>query len=92
MDDALSRLHGLIQTLPHGLQDHLYRTRETALGLASRHNVDAAQVELAALGHDLCRSASGDQLLEEARAQGLVVYPVEERVPILLHGPLAARG
>ena len=92
MDEAISLLYGLVQTLPQGLQDHLYRTRETALGLASRHNVDAANVELAALGHDLCRSASGDQLLEEARSQGLVVHPVEERVPILLHGSLAARG
>lgn len=91
MISALSRLHTQIQELPQGLQDHLYRTRETALGLAFRHNVDATKVELAALGHDLCRAIKGDQLLEEARGQGLGIHPVEEAVPILLHGPLAAQ-
>ncbi len=91
MDDALSRLQGLIQALPSGLQDHLHRTRDTALELASRHNVDSRKVELAALGHDLLRATADHQLLVEARAVGLTVHPVEERVPILLHGPLAAQ-
>ena len=91
MDSALLRLHGLVQTLPLGLQDHLHRTRDLAVELASRHNVDTAKVELAALGHDLLRAVSGNQLLQEARSLGLAVHPVEERVPILLHGPLAAQ-
>ena len=91
MDDAISRLQGLIQALPSGLQDHLHRTRDTALELATRHNVDARKVELAALGHDLLRAASDRELLEQALTIGLTVHPVEERVPILLHGPLAAQ-
>jgi len=61
-----------------------------ALELARRHGVDAAKVELAALGHDLYRAAQDDDLLEEARAAGLAIDLVEERVPMLLHGPLAA--
>ena len=91
MNDPLSRLQALVQGLPKGLQDHLYRTRETALELASLHGVDATKVELAALGHDLCRARKGNQLLEESRACGLTIHPVEEQVPILLHGPLAAQ-
>ena len=89
-DSQLSCLHALIKELPDGLQNHLHRTRETALELAARHDVDAAKVELAALGHDLLRAVDGDQFLHEARALALPVHPVEERVPILLHGPLAA--
>lgn len=91
MDNAPSRLYSLIEALPSGLQDHLYRTREVALDLASRHNVDAQKVALAALGHDLYRAMSGSQLLEQAHAVGLAVHPVEQQVPILLHGPLAAQ-
>ena len=91
MDDALSRLQGLIQALPSGLQDHLHRTRYTAVDLASRHNVDARKVELAALGHDLLRATSDGELLEQSRSIGLDVHPVEQQVPILLHGPLAAQ-
>jgi predicted HD superfamily hydrolase involved in NAD metabolism len=91
MDDALSLLQGLIQILPSGLQEHLHRTRDTALELASRHNVDFRKVELGALGHDLLRATSDHQLLAEALTTGHDVHPVEEQVPILLHGPLAAQ-
>ena len=90
MNDSLYRLQALIKGLPQGLQDHLYRTRDVALDLAERHGVDATKVELAALGHDILRAATGDRLLEQARSQGLAILPVEEQVPILLHGPLAA--
>ncbi len=62
-----------------------------ALELASRHNVDSRKVELAALGHDLLRATPDRELLEQARATGHDVHPVEEQVPILLHGPLAAQ-
>jgi len=91
MNVAVSKLRALIQDLPQGLQGHIYRTLETALKLAARHGVDATTVELAVLGHDLYRAAKDGQLLEEARARGLVVHPVEEQVPVLLHGPLAAQ-
>ena len=90
MNSSLQRLHGLIRALPQGLQDHLARTREAALELAAHHGVAADRVELAALGHDLARAHSEEALLEQARDLGLAVHPVEERVPILLHGPVAA--
>ncbi|MBI4200714.1 MAG: bis(5'-nucleosyl)-tetraphosphatase (symmetrical) YqeK [Chloroflexi bacterium] len=90
MNNVPPRLHALIQDLPHGLRDHLYRVREIALDLASLHGVDASKVELAALTHDLLRALEDGQLLAAARTQGLAVHPVEERIPVLLHGPLAA--
>ncbi len=90
MTTPISRLQTLIKDLPQGLQDHLQRTREVALDLARRHGVDTARVELAALGHDICRALDDATLLTEARAAGIAVHPVEEQVPILLHGPLAA--
>ena len=90
MTAPLQKLHTIIQSLPKGLQDHLHRVRDTALELASLHGVDASKVETAALGHDIYRAHKEDQFLEEARTLGLDIHPVEERVPVLLHGPLAA--
>ena len=90
MNNALPRLNAIIRRLPQGLQNHLHRVRDTALELASLHGVDASKVEIAALGHDIRRADQGKRLLEEALTLGLDVNPVEERVPILLHGPLAA--
>ena len=90
MTTTLSRLQTLIKELPQGLQDHLHRTRDVALDLARRHGVDTAEVELAALGHDICRALDDATLLTGARTAGILVHTVEERVPVLLHGPLAA--
>ncbi|MEE8442721.1 MAG: bis(5'-nucleosyl)-tetraphosphatase (symmetrical) YqeK, partial [Dehalococcoidia bacterium] len=72
-------------------QDHTYRTLEKALDLADRHGVDATCVELAVLGHDLFRAFEDGELLQEARARDLAIDLVEEAVPMLLHGPLAAQ-
>ena len=88
--DSLTKLRSIIQSLPPGLQDHLERVRELSLELAAIHNVDPVKVETAALAHDLYRAHSDEQLLSEAKTQGLVTASVEERVPLLLHGPLAA--
>ena len=90
MKDSLQKLKELLEKLPRGLQDHLARTRDLALELATVHGVPADRVELAALGHDLARAQTGEVLLKEARDLGLAVHTVEERVPILLHGPVAA--
>ena len=88
---SLPKLRSIIQSLPSGLQAHLERVRDLSLDLAAIHKVDPVKVETAALAHDLYRAHSGEQLLSEANARGLVPTPVEERVPLLLHGPLAAR-
>jgi predicted HD superfamily hydrolase involved in NAD metabolism len=90
MTTPISSLQMLIRELPQGLQDHLHRTRDVALDLAQRHGVDTAKVELAALGHDICRAMDDEALLTEARAAGIAVHPVDKQVPVLLHGHLAA--
>ena len=90
VDDSLAKLRSIIQSLPPGLQDHLERVRQLSLELAALHGVDAVKVETAALAHDLYRVHGEEQLLNEAGARGLVTTSVEERVPLLLHGPLAA--
>jgi predicted HD superfamily hydrolase involved in NAD metabolism len=48
-------------------------------------------VDEGAAAHDLARSMSGEALLVEARRLGLEFGLVEERSPVLLHGPIAAR-
>lgn len=90
MERSLQSLHGLIRTLPQGLQAHLARTREAGLELAALHGVARRKVELAALGHDLARAHSEEALLKQARGLRLVIHPVELQVPMLLHGPVAA--
>ena len=79
-----------LDRLPEGLQGHIQRVRDVAATLAARHGADARAVDLGAACHDLARAMSPDTLPAEARRLGLAVHPVEERAPILLHGPVAA--
>jgi predicted HD superfamily hydrolase involved in NAD metabolism len=90
IEDSLRKLNDILRGEPQWLRDHLARTRDVALKLAAAHDVPADKVELAALGHDLARAYSEEALLRETRSLGLDIRPVEERVPILLHGPVAA--
>ena len=90
MESSLQQLKGLIRALPPGLQGHLERVRESALELATIHSVPLGAVELAALGHDLARAYSAEALLARAQEWRLDVHPIEEHVPVLLHGPVAA--
>ena len=90
MEDSLQKLKDMILALPQGLQDHLFRTRDVALDLAALHGVSPDKVEMAALGHDLARARTGEELLSAAREIGLTIHPVEEQVPMLLHGAVAA--
>ncbi|MCY4528241.1 MAG: bis(5'-nucleosyl)-tetraphosphatase (symmetrical) YqeK [Chloroflexi bacterium] len=77
--------------LPEGLVDHLRRVRKLARKLAKRHGVDRDASELGAACHDLARHMKPEDLLEEADRLEIPVHPMERRVPIMLHGPVAAR-
>ena len=77
--------------LPDELTDHLLRVRKLARKLAKRHGVDRDASELGAACHDLARHMSPDALLKDAARLEIPVHPMERRVPILLHGPVAAR-
>ena len=79
-----------VDSLPRGLREHVYRVQQIALDLAHLHEVDEDKVRLGALAHDIARAMKGGDLLLKARELGIAVDPVEERLPLLLHGPVAA--
>ena len=56
MPKLLQRLQSRLESLPDGLQAHIYRVRDVALELAGRHGIDLERAELAALAHDVCRA------------------------------------
>ena len=61
-----------------------------ALDLARQHSIEEEKARLGALAHDVARAMKGEELLRKAREFGIAVHPVEEQVPILLHGPVGA--
>lgn len=85
-----ARLRNAVSALPDGLREHIQRVETEAVRLAAIHGVEEDRVRLAALGHDLVRHKSGDELLQLAEAYGLTPDPVERESPILVHGPVAA--
>jgi len=59
--------------------------------LAPAIYVDSQKAKTCALGHDLFRATSPKSLLALAQGYGLPILPAERDLPMLLHGPLAAR-
>ena len=90
MPDLLQLLQARLESLPDGLQAHIYRVRDVALDLAAGHGIDSERAELGALAHDVCRAVPGDDLLKMSRDMGLEVTDVDQDFPILLHGPVGA--
>ena len=86
-DDLIASRVG---ALPEGLRRHIYRVQQVALDLAHQHEIDGEKAKLGALAHDIARAMKGEHLLRKAREFGIAVHPVEEQVPILLHGPVGA--
>ena len=84
------KLDALLAQLPAGLRQHLARTRDKALELAAIHDVDPLKAGVAALAHDIARGMKDVELVRGAGAYGLTLHPVEERVTVLLHGPVGA--
>ena len=68
---CLQRLQDRVGLLPKGLQAHIYRVRDIAFELSSRHHVDIQRTELAVLGHDVARALKGEELLRRAVAAGM---------------------
>ena len=87
---SLEALRRHFSHLPQGLLDHLERVSQLARQLAARWAVDPERGALAGFLHDVARAEAPASLLARARALGLAVHPVEEAMPVLLHGPLAA--
>jgi predicted HD superfamily hydrolase involved in NAD metabolism len=87
----LESLQAHIEGLPAWLRRHIEAVVAEAKRLAGLHGVDEERAALAAWGHDIARATRPDDLLRQARELGLNPHEVEEAVPILLHGPVAAR-
>ena len=90
MSELLQRLQSRLESLPDGLQAHIYRVRDVALELAVPHSIDLQAAELGALAHDVCRAVPGEDLLRMASELGVSVSDVEQDFPLLLHGPVGA--
>ena len=76
--------------LPKGLAAHIDRVVDVAVELAQRFEIDTDRVKAAALLHDFARVTKGDRLLELAREYGIPITPLDERMPVFLHGPVGA--
>ena len=86
----LKTLERRVKTLPLGLQNHIYRVGDIAEGLATVHNLDPTRARIGMFAHDIARSMPDHRLLQLARAFDLKVAPIEDRIPVLLHGPVGA--
>ena len=78
------------QALPEALRAHVGRVVSEARQLAQIYELDPDQVEAAAWGHDLYRAHSDADLLRAASGLGMTVDAVQQALPVLLHGPVAA--
>lgn len=84
------RLARALDALPPPLRAHTERVRAVARDLARRAGLDPEKADLAAAGHDLARAMPPSALVDLARRWDIPIGPVEERLPVLLHGPVAA--
>ena len=76
--------------LSKGLFEHILRVEKIAVGLAEAHGLDVQKVRTAALLHDLARAKRPEELISLAEGFGIEIGPMESRMPIFLHGPVAA--
>jgi len=71
--------------------EHVLAVRDCAAELAAIHGVEQRDAALAGLLHDYARDIPAEQLLSMAQERGLVTCSIEEKVPLLLHGPVGAQ-
>ena len=90
MSYDIQELRQRIGHLPKGLLVHIERVVEISVELAHRFHVDPEKAEVAALLHDIARANKGEKLLSLAREFDLPITPLEERLPVFLHGPVGA--
>ncbi len=90
MEGPEQRVATRVAQLPAGLRSHIQRVRTIAENLAPCHGVDPQRASLAALAHDVARHLSDAELLSQAKRLQVPIGFVDQRVPILLHGPVGA--
>ncbi len=69
---------------------HGRSVERTAYVLARKYGVDAEKAALAGLIHDYGKLYSREELLRLAREHGLLLHPLMEQEPALLHAPVGA--
>ena len=69
---------------------HCERVAGTAAWIAGVYGVNAEDARLAGLLHDWHRETDRAELEQRAHENGVAVTDVDQAVPYLLHGPLAA--
>ena len=85
-----SRIGQRVSALPTGLQAHIARAQDVARELAPYHRVNPDRAALGILAHDVARAMPGPELIAQANRFALPIAPVEQAVPLLLHGPVGA--
>jgi predicted HD superfamily hydrolase involved in NAD metabolism len=70
--------------------EHSLRTAELAEEMAEAYGVDSGKAYLAGILHDYTKSLARDEMLKEAKANGLNIGHVGFMNPYLLHAELAA--
>ena len=86
----LEQIRTDVAQLSTSLYEHILRVEKIAADLAEIHRLDAHKVRTAALLHDLARAKRPEELLTMADGFGIEIGPLESRMPIFLHGPIAA--
>lgn len=86
----IEALRKRIGHLPKGLLAHIDRVVDISIELAQRFGIDVEKARVAALLHDVARVTKGERLLELAREYGISVTPLDDMIPVFLHGPVGA--
>ena len=86
----LEQIRRDVAQLSKNLHEHILRVEAIAVDLAESHGLDVGRVRTAALLHDLARATRPEELLTLAEGFGIEIGPLEARMPIFLHGPIAA--
>lgn len=89
-DSTIEEVRRDLAGLSRSLNEHILRVEKIAADLAEIHRLDTRKVRTAVLLHDLARATRPEELLTMAAGFGIGVGPLEERMPIFLHGPIAA--
>ena len=89
-DSKIELIRRDVSQLSQSLYAHILRVEEIAAELAETHALDVEKVRTATLLHDLARAKRPEELLAMAKGFGEEVGPLEVRMPIFLHGPVAA--
>lgn len=83
-------LEWLKQNVPESRIRHILRVEQMSIELAEHHGLDHQKAAQAALMHDLAKFFKPERLLNMAIAEGLVLDPIDQANPHLLHAEVGA--